>query len=65
MVSYSEQIRPTWAYEASISDYRAAVMMKNREHHEPGESIEEPIQQRRILAFISKFQVVVRIRMEL
>ena len=33
------------------SDYRAAVMMKNRLHHESGEPIEEPIhpgQQRRI-----------------
>ena len=33
------------------SDYRAAVMMKNRLHHESRESIEEPIhpgQQRRI-----------------
>ena len=33
------------------SDYRAAVMMKNRPHHEPGEPIETPIhpsQQRRI-----------------
>ena len=26
------------------SDYRAAVMMKNRLHHESGEPIEEPIQ---------------------
>ena len=75
------------------SDHRAAVMMKNRSHHESGESFEEPIhpsQQRRIqqgqevflrrlllqrsswptyrmaiLAFISKFFMVVRIRMEL
>ena len=33
------------------SDYRAAVMIKNRLHHESGEPIEEPIhpgQQRRI-----------------
>ena len=33
------------------SDYRAAVMMKNRLHHESGQQIEEPIhagQQRRI-----------------
>ena len=27
------------------SDYRAAVMMKNRLHHESGEPIEEPIHQ--------------------
>ena len=25
------------------SDFRAAVSMKNRLHHEPGEQIEEPI----------------------
>ena len=34
-----------------LSDYRAAVFMKNRLHHESGEPIEEPIhpgQQRRI-----------------
>ena len=60
------------------TDYRAACMMKNRLHHESEEPIEEPIhpgQQSRtrqgptyrmtILAFISKFFVVVRIRMEL
>ena len=62
-------------------DCRAAVMMKNRLNHESGrEPIEEPIhpgedylssarvdQQYRmaILAFISRFLVVVRIRMEL
>ena len=45
MVSYSEQSMKL------RSDYKAAVLMKNRLHHESGEPIGEPIhpgQQRRI-----------------
>ena len=50
LVSYCEQNRQKWSFEAS-TDYRAAVMMKNRFLNESGEPIEEPIhpgQQRRI-----------------
>ena len=49
MVSYSEQSRQKWAYETSIW-FRAAVLMKNRPHHESGEQVEERLlsnQQRR------------------
>ena len=42
MVSYSEQCRQNGPMKLQ-SDYRAAVMMKNRLHHESGEPIEEPI----------------------
>ena len=50
MVSYSEQAGKNGPMKLR-SNYRAAVMMKNRLHHESGEPIEEPIhpgQQRRI-----------------
>ena len=48
-MSYSEQSRPN-GHTKLRSDYRAAVLMKNRLHHESGEPSEEPIhpgQQRR------------------
>ena len=42
MVSYLEQIRQKWPMKLR-SDFRAAVSMKNRLHHESGEQAEEPI----------------------
>ena len=42
MVSHFEQMRQKWHMKLR-SDYRAAVLMKNRLHHESGEQVEEPI----------------------
>ena len=42
MVSYSEQSRQNGLMKLR-SDYKAAVMMKNRSHYESGEPIEEAI----------------------
>ena len=42
MVSHLEQSRQKWANELR-SDFRAAVSMKSRPHHESGEQVDEPI----------------------
>ena len=50
MVSYSEQSRKNGPMKLR-SDFQAAVLMKNRLHHESGEQVEAPIhpdQHRRI-----------------